>query len=139
MTGTYDCTVTAYASISSAVKSCTNILLSGVSVPASSTVSLALQTGAALTFAGKTTFGTTLDSDFDPIVLTGTDITVTGAAGHVIDGNGQNYCKSSEAKTTSRHSSIVSQNRDIANRTVVEQGTARAPTEAKRSRTTSLW
>lgn len=91
VTGKYDCTVTAYASISSAVKSCTNILLSGVSAPASSTISLALQTGAALTFAGKTTFGTTKDSDFDPIVLTGTDITVTGASGHVIDGNGQAY------------------------------------------------
>lgn len=91
VTGNYDCTVTAYASISSAVKSCTNILLSGVSAPASSTISLALQTGASLTFAGETTFGTTEDSDFDPIVLTGTDITVTGASGHVIDGNGQAY------------------------------------------------
>lgn len=49
------CTVTAYASISSAVKSCTNILLSDVAVPASSTLNLkSLQTGATVTFAGKT-------------------------------------------------------------------------------------
>lgn len=73
------------------MKSCTNILLSDVSAPASSTLSLALQTGAALTFAGTTTFGTTKDSDFDPIVLTGTSITVSGAAGHVIEGNGAAY------------------------------------------------
>lgn len=91
ITGSYDCTVTAYAGVSSAVKSCTNILLSGVSAPASSTLSLALQTGASLTFAGTTSFGTTVDSDFDPIVLTGTDITVTGAEGHVIEGNGAAY------------------------------------------------
>lgn len=84
--GIYDCTVTANARISSAVKLCTNILLSGVSAPASSTLSLALQTGAALTFAGETTFGTTADSNFDPIVLTGTDITVTRAPNHVVDG-----------------------------------------------------
>jgi polygalacturonase len=107
------CTVTAYASISSAVASCTNIVLSGISAPASSTINLAsLQTGTTVTFAGKTvssigslrqngfthetnqygqTFGYTEDSDFDPIVIGGTDITITGASGHVIDGNGQAY------------------------------------------------
>lgn len=37
------------------------------------------------------TFGTTPDEDFDPIVLAGTDVTVVGAPGNVIDGNGQAY------------------------------------------------
>jgi len=37
------------------------------------------------------TFGDTFNSDFDPIVISGTGYTVTGAAGHVIDGNGQAY------------------------------------------------
>lgn len=37
------------------------------------------------------TFGTTPDDDFDPIVLGGRDITVKGAPGNVIDGNGQAY------------------------------------------------
>jgi polygalacturonase len=37
------------------------------------------------------TFGTTKDSDFNPIEIGGTDVTITGAAGHVIDGNGQAY------------------------------------------------
>ncbi|KAK9786648.1 putative Endopolygalacturonase D [Seiridium cardinale] len=86
------CTVTAYADISSAVASCTNIVLSGISAPASSTIDLqALQTGATVTFAGTTSFGYTEDSDFDPMVISGHDITITGADGHVIDGNGQSY------------------------------------------------
>ncbi|KAJ9148486.1 Glycoside hydrolase, family 28 [Pleurostoma richardsiae] len=86
------CTVTAYASISSAVNSCSNIILSNISAPPSSTIDLQkLQTGAAVIFAGTTSFGTTADDDFDPIVISGTDITITGAAGHVIDGNGQAY------------------------------------------------
>lgn len=86
------CTVTAYADISSAVASCTNIILSGISAPASSTIDLsALQTGTTVTFAGTTSFGYTEDADFDPIVISGHSITITGAEGHVIDGNGQAY------------------------------------------------
>ncbi|OJJ04800.1 hypothetical protein ASPVEDRAFT_892741 [Aspergillus versicolor CBS 583.65] len=86
------CTVTDYASISSAVASCSNILLSDISAPPSSTIDLQdLQTGAAVIFDGTTTFGETADSDFDPIVISGTDITITGNDGHVIDGNGQAY------------------------------------------------
>lgn len=142
VTGAYDCTVTAYAGISAAVKSCTNILLSGVSAPASSTMSLALQTGASLTFAGKTTFGTTLDADFDPIVLTGTDITVAGAAGHVIDGNGQNYCMFSFLLRPGFFSfllfSLPADEMGAPNPST-GQGTARAPTAAGPSRTTSSW
>ncbi|CAG7931584.1 unnamed protein product [Penicillium olsonii] len=90
-TGT-TCVVTAYASISSAVESCTNIVLSNISAPPSSTIDLqSLQTGATVTFAGTTTFGDTFDEDFDPIVISGHDITITGASGHVINGNGEAY------------------------------------------------
>ncbi|GFF42132.1 probable endopolygalacturonase D [Aspergillus udagawae] len=86
------CTVTEYAAISSAVASCSNILLSDVYAPPSSTIDLQnLQTGAAVIFAGTTTFGDTPDDDFDPIVISGTDVTITGAEGHVIDGNGAAY------------------------------------------------
>ncbi|KAL4794399.1 putative endopolygalacturonase D [Aspergillus venezuelensis] len=86
------CTVTEYGALSSAVASCSNILLSDFYAPPSSTIDLQdLQTGAAVIFAGKTTFGTTEDSDFDPIVISGTDLTITGEEGHVIDGNGQAY------------------------------------------------
>ena len=49
------CTVTDYAGISSAVASCSNIMLSDVYAPPSSTIDLQdLQTGAAVIFAGKT-------------------------------------------------------------------------------------
>ncbi|KAL4865834.1 hypothetical protein BDV12DRAFT_145261 [Aspergillus spectabilis] len=86
------CTVSEYASLSSAVASCTNILLSDLYAPPSSTIDLQnLQTGAAVIFDGTTTFGTTVDSDFDPIVISGTDITITGTEDHVIDGNGPAY------------------------------------------------
>ncbi|KAF7547523.1 hypothetical protein G7Z17_g7688 [Cylindrodendrum hubeiense] len=86
------CTVTEYAQLSSAVASCTDIVLDNLSVPASSTLDLeSLQTGAIVTFSGTTTFGTTVDSDFDPIVISGDDITITGATGHVIEGNGAAY------------------------------------------------
>ncbi|KIN03278.1 glycoside hydrolase family 28 protein [Oidiodendron maius Zn] len=86
------CTVTAYASISAAVKTCSNIVLSNISAPPSSTIDLQnLQTGAVVSFAGTTTFGTTIDSSFNPIVISGTGITVTGVTGHVIDGNGPAY------------------------------------------------
>jgi hypothetical protein len=37
------------------------------------------------------TFGDTYDDDFDPIVISGHDITITGAEGHVIEGNGAAY------------------------------------------------
>ncbi|TGO12174.1 hypothetical protein BTUL_0093g00230 [Botrytis tulipae] len=86
------CTATAYADIADIIASCTNIVLDNISAPASSTIDLQnLQDGSTVTFSGNTSFGTTADSDFNPIVVKGTDITITGAAGHVIDGNGAAY------------------------------------------------
>ncbi len=104
------CTASVYAQITSVVASCTNIVLENISAPASSTIDLTkLKDGSTVTFAGKTvsfsgrevyickriltkqTFGKTSDSDFDPIVVSGTDITITGASGHSIDGNGAAY------------------------------------------------
>ncbi|KAJ0114423.1 hypothetical protein N8I77_003202 [Diaporthe amygdali] len=86
------CTVTAAADVASAVASCSNILLDNLSMPASSTLDLQkLQPSAVVTFGGTTSFGYTADEDFDPIVVSGDYITVTGAPGHVIDGNGQAY------------------------------------------------
>ncbi|WYZ38093.1 hypothetical protein EsH8_III_000007 [Colletotrichum jinshuiense] len=86
------CTVTKYADIANAVATCTDIVLDSIAVPASSAIDLQkLKSGATVTFSGKTTFGTTADNDFDPIVISGTSITITGAPGHIIDGNGQAY------------------------------------------------
>ncbi|KAL1862943.1 hypothetical protein Daus18300_008274 [Diaporthe australafricana] len=86
------CTVTAAADVASAVASCSNIVLDNLSMPASSTLDLQkLQPSAVVTFSGTTSFGTTADEDFDPIVVSGDYITLTGAPGHVIDGNGPAY------------------------------------------------
>ncbi|KAH6717773.1 BcPG3, endopolygalacturonase 3 [Leptodontidium sp. MPI-SDFR-AT-0119] len=86
------CTASEYAQITSVIAACTNIVLENISAPASSTILLTkLKTGSTVTFAGKTTFGTTANNDFDPIYIEGTDITITGAPGHVIDGNGPAY------------------------------------------------
>ncbi|TGO86572.1 hypothetical protein BPOR_0292g00010 [Botrytis porri] len=86
------CTATAYADIAEIIASCTNIVLDNISAPASSTIDLQkLQDGSTVTFSGTTSFGTTADADFNPIVVKGTDIIITGAEGHVIDGNGAAY------------------------------------------------
>ncbi|KAM3074464.1 hypothetical protein ACMFMG_002732 [Clarireedia jacksonii] len=86
------CTATAYGDIANVIASCTNIVLDNISAPASSSIDLqSLQDGSIVTFSGTTTFGTTTDSDFDPIVVKGNNITITGASGHVIDGNGAAY------------------------------------------------
>lgn len=86
------CTVTDAADVASAVASCSNILLDGLTVPASTTLDLTgLQPSASVVFSGTTTFGYTPDEDFDPIVVSGEYITVSGAAGAVIDGNGSAY------------------------------------------------
>ncbi|KAF2007593.1 glycoside hydrolase family 28 protein [Amniculicola lignicola CBS 123094] len=85
------CTVTAFASASAAAKSCSNILLSGVSIPASSTLSLTVPTKGALLFAGTMTVAYTPDADYTPIVLKGTNAKVAGLKGAVIDGQGSKY------------------------------------------------
>ncbi|KAF3925466.1 Polygalacturonase [Orbilia brochopaga] len=86
------CLVTAYASISSAVKSCTLLTLSNISAPPSSTIDLQkLLPSATVVFAGLTTFGVTANNDFDPIVISGSNVLITGATGHTIDGGGPNY------------------------------------------------
>ncbi|KAJ6503860.1 glycosyl hydrolases family 28-domain-containing protein [Mycena sanguinolenta] len=83
------CTVTAIGQVASATASCTAIVLSNLAVPSSTTLNLSkLKTGTTVTFAGKTTFAFT-DWDSDLIDIGGEDITIQGASGSVIDGNGQ--------------------------------------------------
>lgn len=86
------CTVTDPAGVADAVASCTNILLDGLAMPASQTLDLTgLQPSASVVFAGTTTFGYTPDDDFDPVVISGDYLTISGAPGAVIDGNGPAY------------------------------------------------
>lgn len=86
------CTVTAAADVAAAVASCTAIELSDLTMPASTALNLTgLQPSASVVFSGTTSFGYTPDEDFDPIVVSGSYISISGAPGSVIDGNGSAY------------------------------------------------
>lgn len=87
------CTVTEYSQLADAVASCTDITLQDLAAPYNSSIDLReLQDGTTVTFAGTTTFeGVTAIKEFYPIQIGGKGITITGAEGHVIDGNGSAY------------------------------------------------
>ncbi|KXL44759.1 MAG: glycoside hydrolase family 28 protein [Acidomyces sp. 'richmondensis'] len=85
------CTFTSASDAISGKKSCTNIVLSGISVPAGTTLDMTdLSDGTTVTFEGTTTFGYE-EWDGPLISFSGTDITIQGADGHVIDMEGQNW------------------------------------------------
>ncbi|ESZ96665.1 Polygalacturonase 6 [Sclerotinia borealis F-4128] len=86
------CTASVYSQIAHCVASSTAITLSNIYAPPSSSIDLTkVKAGTTITFVGKTTFGFTNDSSFDPIKLGGSGITITAKSGAVIDGNGQAY------------------------------------------------
>lgn len=71
--------------------SCTNIVLNNVAVPAGTTLDLTkLNAGTTVTFQGTTSFGYK-EWEGPLISVSGTKITVNGASGHVIDGNGAKW------------------------------------------------
>jgi galacturan 1,4-alpha-galacturonidase len=82
------CTFTTAASAISGKTSCSTITLSGITVPAGTTLDLTgLKDGTQVIFSGTTTFGYKEWSG--PLIsVSGKNILVTGASGHVIDGNG---------------------------------------------------
>lgn len=87
------CLVTNYTAIPAAVSNCTSIVLRDIAVPGGSkAIDLTgLQANSVVTFAGKTTFGYTNSSTFEPIVISGKNVTIKGEKGSVIDGNGNIY------------------------------------------------
>ncbi|KAH8668686.1 the polygalacturonase [Xylariales sp. PMI_506] len=85
------CTFTTSAAAKAGKASCTSIVLNGITVPAGETLDLTgLKTGTTVTFQGTTTFGYK-EWDGPLISVSGTSITVTGASGHVINGNGAKW------------------------------------------------
>lgn len=62
-----------------------------MTIPASSTVSVAVPTNGALLFGGTVKVDTTYDEDYIPFVLSGSNSIVAGLDGAVIDGNGADY------------------------------------------------
>ena len=86
------CTASVYSQIAPCVASSTAIVLNNVFAPSGSSIDLTgVKAGTTITFAGKTTFGFTNDSSFEPIKLGGSGITVTAEPDAIIDGNGQVY------------------------------------------------
>ncbi|KAL9621982.1 MAG: hypothetical protein Q9160_003644 [Pyrenula sp. 1 TL-2023] len=83
------CTVSDYSSLSAAVSSCTALALSSLTVPADTTLDLTkLKAGATVIFQGTTSFTFSSSMTADLIKVTGKGITLAGAPGHIIDGNG---------------------------------------------------
>ncbi|KAF2141896.1 glycoside hydrolase family 28 protein [Aplosporella prunicola CBS 121167] len=71
--------------------SCSTITLDNIAVPAGTTLDLTkLKSGTQVIFKGTTSFGYK-EWEGPLISVSGTDITVSGAAGHVIDGNGSKW------------------------------------------------
>ncbi|KAF3393310.1 Polygalacturonase 2, partial [Talaromyces pinophilus] len=79
------------ASASKSKTSCSTIILSDVAVPSGTTLDLTdLNDGTSVIFEGTTSFGYE-EWDGPLISVSGADITVTGADGHVIDGDGSRW------------------------------------------------
>lgn len=85
------CTFTSAASAIASKASCSSITLNNIAVPAGTTLDLTkLNDGTTVTFQGTTSFGYK-EWEGPLISISGTKITVKGASGHVIDGNGAKW------------------------------------------------
>lgn len=85
------CTFTDAATAIKNKASCIAIVIKGMTVPAGTTLYLTnLKTGTSVTFQGTTTFGYK-EWEGPLISVSGTNITVIGASGSLIDGNGPRW------------------------------------------------
>lgn len=85
------CTFTAASAASVSKKSCATIVLDGITVPSGVTLDLTdLTSGTHVIFEGETTWG--YEEWSGPLFsVSGEDITVTGASGHSLNGNGAEW------------------------------------------------
>lgn len=91
-TSEHHCICTEFSQIETAQKECKDIVLRNIHFPSDITLNLTrLHSNTVVRFEGLTTFGFTNSSSFVPIVISGKNITVTSAAGAIIDGNGSAY------------------------------------------------
>ncbi|KAJ8970222.1 hypothetical protein NQ317_003768, partial [Molorchus minor] len=81
------CTVTSFSQVDTAVASCSDIVISGIDIPAGVPLRLDLNNGTKLTFDGRITFGFA-EWDGPVIYITGHNVTIEGAKDHVLDGQG---------------------------------------------------
>ncbi|KAK3115639.1 hypothetical protein LTR53_004792 [Teratosphaeriaceae sp. CCFEE 6253] len=91
VTASAGCTFTDLDSAVSGKASCSSIVLSGIAVAAGKTLDMTdLSDGTTVTFEGTTTFGYS-EWDGPLISFSGTDITIQGASGHLIDMGGDQW------------------------------------------------
>ncbi|KAI9930752.1 hypothetical protein ASPWEDRAFT_171376 [Aspergillus wentii DTO 134E9] len=85
------CTFTDAAKASESISSCSSVVLKDIEVPAGETLDLSdAADGATITFEGTTSFG--YKEWKGPLIrLAGKGVTITGADGHVIDGDGSRW------------------------------------------------
>ncbi|TVY58277.1 putative endopolygalacturonase D [Lachnellula cervina] len=89
---TTPCFCTTYPQIAPAISACPSLTLHNIHAPAHSPIALtSLLPGTIITFSGTTTFGYTPDSQFRPIQISGSSVSIRGAPGSVIDGGGEMY------------------------------------------------
>lgn len=85
------CTFTDAAAAAKGKTSCSSIVLKGITVPAGQTLDLTgLKDGTRVTFSGTTSFG--YKEWKGPLIsVSGNNILIDGASGHLIDGNGAKW------------------------------------------------
>ncbi|CAH1156163.1 unnamed protein product [Phaedon cochleariae] len=85
------CTISSFDQVASVLAECTDIVVSNLEVPAGETLNLETKKkGVTITFEGKTTFA--YKEWYGPLLrVKGKAITVVGAKGSVLDGQGQLY------------------------------------------------
>nr|ADU33364.1 endopolygalacturonase [Leptinotarsa decemlineata] len=95
-----NCTITEFSQVESVSAKCTNIIVSNLQVPGGETLDFKFKKpGVHITFEGKTTFGYQLWKG--PLIrIQGVGITVTGAPGSVLDGQGALYWEGKNGKKT---------------------------------------
>ncbi|XP_060534872.1 polygalacturonase-like [Cylas formicarius] len=85
-----DCVLHDFESVQSITKTCTDIVVDNLFVPAGETLALNLLNGSTLTFKGNTSFGYTNWQGY-LVKITGNGLTVAGEAGSFLDGLGPLY------------------------------------------------
>ncbi|TVY41645.1 putative endopolygalacturonase D, partial [Lachnellula subtilissima] len=89
---TTPCFCTTYPQIAPAISACPSLTLHNIHAPAHSAIALtSLVPGTMITFSGTTTFAYTPDSQFRPIQISGSRVSIRGAPGSIIDGGGEMY------------------------------------------------
>ncbi|KAK4867661.1 hypothetical protein LT330_001171 [Penicillium expansum] len=89
--GSSSCTFTSAAAVKSGKSSCSTIVLDNIKVPAGETLDLSkLKSGAKVIFKGETSFG--YKEWTGPLIrASGSNIHISGEAGHVINGGGASW------------------------------------------------